>query len=63
MKPMNSPAQRQPNPRNIRVKVAFRATFSPQQIVFSWVGIDIIQETDYKIPNPTKILRKHPTVK
>ena len=26
---------------------------------FSWVGIGCIQETTYKKPNPTKILREH----
>ena len=28
--------------------------FFPQQIFFSWVGIDVISETDYKKPNSPK---------
>ena len=28
----------------------------PQRIFFSWVGIGFIQETDYKKPNPNRII-------
>ena len=38
--------------------MAFGPLF-PKANNFSWVGIGFIQETDYKKPNPTKILRKH----
>ena len=54
MKPTNSPTQDQPNPTKIRfIKVAFWPLF-PTANNFSWVGIDFIQETDHKKPNPTK---------
>ena len=65
MKPTNFPTQSQPNPRKIRLKVAYAPLF-PTSNNFSWVGIDfiLVQETDYKKPNPNQILRKHvfPTV-
>ena len=38
-KPSNSPTQAQPNPRKIRLKVAFWATFFPQQIFFRGLGL------------------------
>ena len=53
MKPTDSPIQGQPNPRKIRLTVAFGPLF-PTANIFSWVGIDFIQETDYKKLNPTK---------
>ena len=53
MKPTNSPTQGQPNPRKIGLKVVFGPIF-PTANIFSWVGIDFIQETDYKKPNATK---------
>ena len=34
--------------------MAFEPLF-PIANIFSWIGIDFIQETDYKKPNPTKI--------
>ena len=52
MKPMNSPTQGQPNPRKIRLKVAFGPLF-PTRDIFWWVGIDFISETDCEKPNPT----------
>ena len=55
-KPTNSPTQGQPNPTSKnRLKSGILGHFFPQQIIFSWVGIDFIWETDYKKPNPTKI--------
>ena len=39
MKPTNSPTQGQPNPRKNRLKVAFGATFFPQQIIFRGLGL------------------------
>ena len=33
--------------------MAFEPLF-PIANIFSWIGIDFIQETDYKKPNPTK---------
>ena len=53
MKPTNFPTQGQPNPGKIGLKVAFGPLF-PTASIFSWVGVDFIQETDYKKPNPTK---------
>ena len=53
MKPTNSPTQGQPNPRKIRLKVAFGPLF-PTANNFSWVGIDFVEGTDYKEPNRTK---------
>ena len=41
MKPTNSPTQGQPNPRKIRLKVAFGPLF-PTANNFSWVGIDFM---------------------
>ena len=38
MKPANPPTQGQPNPRKIRLKVAFGPLFFPQQIFFSGWG-------------------------
>ena len=61
MKPTNSPTQGQPNPRKIRLKVTFGPLF-PKVNSFSWVGNGFMQETDYKKPNSTKILHKHPRV-
>ena len=58
-KPTNSPTQGQPNPRKVRLKVAFGPLF-PTATNFSWVGIGFIEETDYEKPNPTTFLRKHP---
>ena len=37
-----NPRPTQPNPRNIRLKRGIWATFFPQQIFFSWVGIGFI---------------------
>ena len=59
MKPTNSPTQGQPNLRKIRLKEAFGRRF-PTASIFSWVGIDFMEGTDYKKPNATKILREHP---
>ena len=53
MKPSKSPTQGQPNPRKIRLKVAFGPLF-PTEINFWWVGIGLVQETDYDKPNPSK---------
>ena len=53
MKPTNSPTQGPPNPREIRSKVVIGSLF-PTAHNFSWVGIGIIKEKDYKKPNPTK---------
>ena len=53
MKPTISPTQGKPNPRKIGLK-RYLGHFFPQQNIFSCVGIDSIQETDYKKPNPTK---------
>ena len=58
-KPTNSATQGQPNPRKVRLKVAFGPLF-PTATNFSWVGIGFIEETDYEKPNPTTFLRKHP---
>ena len=63
MKPANSPTQGQPNPRKTRLKVAFWATFFPQQVMFSWAGIDFIYETDYNKPAPTKFSANTPMYK
>ena len=41
LKPKNSPNQGQPNPRKIRLKVAFGLRF-PTANDFSWVGIGFI---------------------
>ena len=41
MKPTNSPTQGKPNPRKIRLKVAFGPLF-PTANHFSWVRIDLI---------------------
>ena len=41
MKPTNFPTQGQPNPRKIRLKVAFGLRF-PTANDFSWVGIGFI---------------------
>ena len=65
MKTDELPAIRsQPNPRKIRSKVGIRATFfcPLRSKIFFFVGwdFDFILETDYKEPNPAKILRKHP---
>ena len=60
MKPSNSPTQGQPNPTKKWLKVGFGPLF-PIANSFSWVGIGLMWETDYKKPNPTKILRKHPS--
>ena len=54
VKPTNFPTQGHPNRRKIRLKVAFGPPLFPTANSFSWVGIDFIQETDYKKPNPTK---------
>ena len=51
MTPTNSPTQGQPNPRKIRLKVAFGPLF-PTANIFSWVGVGFMQETDYKKTNP-----------
>ena len=59
MKPTNSPTQGQPNPRKIRLKVALGPLF-PTANYISWVGIDFIQETGYKKPNPINFSRKNP---
>ena len=48
MKPTNSPTQGQPNPRKSGLKSGNWATFFPPQIIFAWVGIGFIWETDYK---------------
>ena len=53
MKTTNSPTQGQPNPRKMRLEVAF-GPLSPTVNDFSWVGIGFIQETDYKKPKPPK---------
>ena len=47
------PNPRPTQPNKIRLKVAFGPLF-PTTNQFSWVGIDFIQETGYKKPNPTK---------
>ena len=41
VKPTDSPTQGQPNPRKIRLKVAFRSFF-PTANSFLWVGIDFV---------------------
>ena len=41
-----------PIPKNSLI-VAFGPLF-PTAIIFSWVGIDFVLETDYKKPNPAK---------
>ena len=61
MKPTNFPTQGQPNPRKIRLKVAFRPLF-PTANTFSWVGICFIWETDCKKPNPTKFSANTPII-
>ena len=56
IKPTNTPTQGQPNPRKIRLKVAFWAPLFSTANDFSWVvGSDFIWETDYEKPNPAKI--------
>ena len=55
-----------PNPRPTQPKknmsnVAFGPLF-PTANTFPWVGIGFIQETVYRKPNPTTILRQHPNV-
>ena len=55
MKPSNPPTQGQPNPRKMRSKVAFWATFShffPQQIAFR--GLGLVSCRKHKKPNPIK---------
>ena len=39
MKSTNPPTQGQPNPRKIRLQVAFGPLF-PTENIFSWVGVD-----------------------
>ena len=60
MKPTNSPTQGQPNPRKIRLKVAFWAAFSHRKYFFvGWDSFYIggrLRET-----HPNQFLRKHPT--
>ena len=51
MKPTNSPTQRQPNPRNIWLKVAFGPRF-PTTNNFSWVGVGLCRKQTTK--NPTQ---------
>ena len=59
MKPPNSPTQGQPNPRKIRVKVAFGPRF-PTADNFSWVGIDFMQVFRLRETQPNQILREYP---
>ena len=59
MEPTNSPTQGQPNPRKMRLKVAFGATFShSEQFLVGWDWFYIgsrLQET-----YPKQIIRKTP---
>ena len=50
MKPTDSPTRSQPNPRKVRLKVAFGPPF-PTANIFSWVGIDFRKQTTR---NPTQ---------
>ena len=55
MKPTNSPTQGQPNPRKMRLKVAF-GPLSPSQhndLVVAWDWFFFMKQTAYKKPNPT----------
>ena len=49
------PNPRPTQPKEKQVKGGIWATFSPRQNIFSWVGIDFMQEADYKKPDPTKL--------
>ena len=51
MKPTNSPTQGQPNPRKIRLKMAFGPLFATENI-FSLVGIGF-RGNRLQEPNPT----------
>ena len=55
MKPTNSPTQGQPNPRKIRLKVAFGPLFPTAKYFFVDWDWCYIGKTGYRKPNRTKI--------
>ena len=58
-KPSNSPTQAQPNPRKIRLKVAFWATFSHSKHFFGGLGLVLYRkQTARNLSQPN--FRKHP---
>ena len=59
MKSTNPPTQGQPNPRKIRLQVAFGPLFPPAN-KFSWVSIVFFRGNIFKETQPGQILRKHP---
>ena len=61
LKSTNSPTQGQPNPRKIRLKVAFWATFfAAAKIIFGGLGLISYRKQATKIPTQTKFLHEHP---
>ena len=59
LKSTNPPTQGQPNPRKIRLQVAFGPLFPPAN-KFSWVSIVFFRGNIFKETQPGQILRKHP---
>ena len=53
MKP-TIPNPRPTQPKKIRLKVALRPLFSPQQIIFRGLGLVLHRKQNYKKPNPNK---------
>ena len=60
IKPTNSPTQGQPNPRKIRLIVAFGPLFPTANIFFRGLGLVLYSKTKLKETWPNRILRKHP---
>ena len=61
VKPTNSPTQGQSNPRKIRFKVTFGATFSHSKYFFVGWEWFYVGNKSTRNPNPTKFpAKKHP---